>query len=59
VEELSPMETSSSKVRSLKGKKLVFSPHVFVEAVKPRRPLTRSVAKHHIHVKEGTSKSSS
>jgi hypothetical protein len=48
--ECSPMETSSSKARSLKGKKLVFSPHVVVEVVKPRRPFTRSTTKQHVFV---------
>jgi hypothetical protein len=48
VAEPAPMETSSSKVRSLKGKKLVFSSPVVVEVVKPRRPFTRSTTKQHI-----------
>jgi len=56
--EPSPMETSSSKSRSLKGKKLVFSPHVVAEVVKPRRPLTISTTKKHVSVEEGTSRAS-
>ena len=45
VAEPAPMETSSSKVRSLKGKKLVFSPPIVVEAGKPRRHFTKLAAK--------------
>jgi len=58
VAEPTPMETSSSKVRSLKGKKLVFSPPVVVEAIKPRRPFTRSATKQLIPMEEDTSKAS-
>ena len=52
----SPMETSSSKERSLKGKKLVFSPPVAAEVVKPRRPLTISTTKKHVSVEQGSSR---
>jgi hypothetical protein len=58
VAEPTPMEISSSKIRSLKGKKLVFSPPVVAETIKPRRPFTRSTTKQHIPVEEGTSKAS-
>jgi hypothetical protein len=40
-----PMGTPSDKTKSLKGKKLVFYSPVFVEVVKPRRPVTRLVTK--------------
>jgi hypothetical protein len=40
--EPTPMEISSSKIKSFKGNKLVFSPHVAAKTVKPRRPFTRS-----------------
>jgi hypothetical protein len=59
VAEPSPMETSSSKARSLKGKKLVFSPPVVAEVVKPRRPFTRSTTKQHVSVEEGASRAPS
>jgi hypothetical protein len=58
VVETTPMEISSSKIRSMKGKKLFFSPHVVVETVNPRRPFTRSTTKQHIPVEEGTTKAS-
>jgi hypothetical protein len=58
VAEPAPMGTSSSKARSLKGKKLVFSSPVVVEVVKPRRPFTRSTTKKHVSVEEGTSRAS-
>jgi hypothetical protein len=41
VAEPGPMGTSSSKERSLKGKKLVFSSLFAIEFVKPRRIFTR------------------
>jgi hypothetical protein len=50
------METSSSKARSLKGNKLVFSPPVVAEVVKPRRPFTRSTTKKHVSMEEGASR---
>jgi hypothetical protein len=52
------MEISSSKARKLKGKKLVFSPPVVAETVKSRRPFTRSVAKQHAPIKDGTTETS-
>jgi hypothetical protein len=58
VEETTPMEISSSKARSLKGKKLIFSPHVSVETVKPRIPFTRSTTKHHIPMEEAIEEAS-
>jgi hypothetical protein len=54
-----PTKISSSEIRSLKGKRLVFSPPIFVEMIKPRIPFTRSSTKKHILVEEGTSKASS
>jgi hypothetical protein len=53
-----PMEISPNKVRSLKGKKLIFSPLVAAETVKPRRPFTRSTTKQHVHEEEGTTEAS-
>jgi hypothetical protein len=50
VVEPTPMDISSSKVRNLKGKKLIFSPPVAAEIVKPRRPFTISATKQHIPV---------
>jgi hypothetical protein len=56
VVEPSPMETSSSKARSLKGKKLVFSPPVAAKVLKPRRSFTRSRTKQHVSMEEGSSR---
>jgi hypothetical protein len=57
--ECSPMETSSSKERNLKGKKLVFSPPVAAESVMPKRPFTRSTTRQHVSVEEGASRAPS
>jgi hypothetical protein len=54
VAEPSPMKAFSSKARNLKGKKLVFSPHVAAKVVNPRRPFTISAAKKNVFVEEGT-----
>jgi hypothetical protein len=58
VEEPTPMEISSSKERSLKGKKLIFSPPVVAETIKPRRPFTRSTAKQHVPMEDGATEAS-
>jgi hypothetical protein len=58
VEEPTPMEIPSSKARSLKGKKLVFSPSVAAETVKSRRPFTRSTTKQHVPMEDGTTETS-
>jgi hypothetical protein len=58
VAELAPMGTPSGKTKSLKGKKLMFSSPVSIEAIKPRRLVTRSTTKKHASVEEGTSMAS-
>ena len=57
--EPTPMEIPSSKLKSLKGKNISFSPPVVVEKVKPRRPFTRSASKQHVPMKDGTTETSS
>jgi hypothetical protein len=57
--ELAPMDIPSSKERSLKGEKLVFSLLVFVETIKSIRPFTRSTTKQHVPMEDDASKSSS
>jgi len=52
VEKPTPMEISSSKERSLKDKKPIFSPPITAEIVKPRRPFTRLATKQHILVED-------
>jgi hypothetical protein len=59
VAEPTPMEISSSKARSLKGKKLIFSPPVVAETTKPRRPFTRSTNKQHVPMEDGAVEASS
>jgi len=56
MEKCSPMETSSSKERNLKGNKYFFSPLVAAESVMPKIPFTRSTTRQHISVEEGASK---
>jgi hypothetical protein len=38
----------------LKGKKIVFSPPIVADKVKPRRPFTRATTKQHVLVKDDT-----
>jgi hypothetical protein len=52
------VEIPSIKTEKLKGKKLVFNPLVAAEKVKSRRLFTRSVAKQHAPIKDGTTKMS-
>jgi hypothetical protein len=52
--EPSPMEPYSSKVRKLKGKKLVFNPPI-VEPSKPRKAFTRELERQHAPMEEYTS----
>jgi hypothetical protein len=54
--ECSPIKTSSSKSRNLKGKKLIFSPPIATESIMPKRPFTRSTTRHHISMEEGASR---
>jgi hypothetical protein len=56
MEEYSPMETSSSKARNMKGKKLVFSPPIVAESIMPRIPFTISTVRKHVSMEEGASK---
>jgi hypothetical protein len=58
VEEPTPMDISLIKERSLKGKKLAFSPPVVVGTIKFRRPFTRLAAKKHVPMEDGEAESS-
>jgi hypothetical protein len=49
-----PMDVSSRKPRGLKGKKMVFSPPIAANKVKPRRHFTREATKKHVLVKDDT-----
>jgi hypothetical protein len=58
VEKPTPMEISSGKARSLKGKKLIFSPHVVAETNKFRRPFIGSTAKQHVPMEDDATEAS-